>query len=321
MKQLLEIRGLVSGFGGPPAVDGVDIDVGAGEIVGLVGESGSGKSVTALSLLDLLEGEGRVIEGTVRWQGELVDAAARRELRGGQIAMVFQEPLSALNPVHRVGAQIVEALRLHRGLDKRAARARALELLALVDLPAPERRVDAYPHELSGGMRQRVMIAMALAGEPRLLVADEPTTALDATVQAQIAQLLARLRAELSLSVLLITHDLALARRLCQRLYVMYAGQVVESGESAALLSAPRHPYTAALAAALPRLSVGAGADARQPLHVLPMASDEPRAAPGCRFAARCERAADDCRAAAPPFEAGLRCLHPIEAADEAASC
>jgi ABC-type dipeptide/oligopeptide/nickel transport system ATPase component len=240
-----------------PVVRGVSFTIGKGELLGLVGESGSGKSLTALSLLGLVPAGARV-RGDVRLAGlegnllELPGPAIRR-VRGGRIGLVFQEPMTAFNPVYTIGFQIAEAVRAHRSLSRRAARDEAVRLLELVALPDARRRLDDYPHQLSGGQRQRAMIAMALAGGPGLLLADEPTTALDVTIQAQILELLERLRGELALSVLLITHDLAVVAETCDRVLVMQGGQIVEEAEVGALFRAPAHPYTRALLAALPR--------------------------------------------------------------------
>jgi microcin C transport system ATP-binding protein len=240
-------------FGRTAVVDGVSFTLDAGEKVALVGESGSGKSVTALSLLGLVDGA--TTEGAIRFRGEDLRAKgerAMRAVRGGEIAMIFQEPMTALNPLHTVGAQIAEVLALHAGLGRRAGRARAIELLATTGIPEPERRVDHHPHQLSGGQRQRAMIAMALACRPKLLIADEPTTALDVTVQAQILELLDRLQAEMGMALLFITHDLNLVRRFTHRVGVMRHGRLVESGATADVFGAPREDYTRALLASRP---------------------------------------------------------------------
>jgi microcin C transport system ATP-binding protein len=257
---LLEVRDLAvrftGGAGDVAAVRGVSFDVGRGETLALVGESGSGKSVTALSVLRLLPPAARIHAGSVRFEGRELLAAPEsvlRAVRGNRVGMVFQEPMTSLNPLHRVERQIGETLRLHRGLDPVAARARTVELLRLVGLDEPERRLGAFPHELSGGQRQRVMIAMALANEPDMLIADEPTTALDVTIQAQILALLRDLRSRLGMALLFITHDLALVRKLADRVCVMQAGRIVEQGPVARLFSAPRHPYTRHLLDSEPR--------------------------------------------------------------------
>jgi microcin C transport system ATP-binding protein len=257
---LLEVRDLAVHFGvgagDVAAVRGVSFDVARGETLALVGESGSGKSVTALSVVRLLPPAARISAGSVRFEGRELLAAPEAELqavRGNRVGMVFQEPMTSLNPLHRVERQIGETLRLHRGLDPAAARARTVELLRLVGLDEPERRLGAFPHELSGGQRQRVMIAMALANEPDLLIADEPTTALDVTIQAQILALLRDLRSRLGMALLFITHDLTLVRKLADRVCVMQAGRIVEQGPVARLFGAPRHPYTRHLLESEPR--------------------------------------------------------------------
>lgn len=278
------------------AVDGVSFEVRAGETLGIVGESGCGKTVTSLSLLRLLpEPPARIEEGSsIVFDGEEllgVSDERMRALRGNDIAMIFQEPMSSLNPVYTVGRQITEALRLHRGMDKAGARAEAIRLLGEVGIPDADRRVDEYPHQLSGGMRQRVMIAMALSCEPQLLIADEPTTALDVTIQAQILDLLAGLRARHGMAVLLITHDLGVVAEVCDRVVVMYAGQVVETGTVDEIFAHPSHPYTRGLLASLPTVERRG-----QQLTSIPGTVPNPTAWPeGCRFAERCSEAADAC--------------------------
>ncbi len=257
---LLEIRDLVTEFrterGTVRAVDGVSFTVGRGQTVGVVGESGSGKSVTALSVMRLVASPpGRIASGSVRYAGkELLSLPERemRAIRGDRIGMIFQEPMTSLNPVFTVGDQIAEAVRLHQGKSRKEARAVAIEMLAKVGIPAPEHRVDDYPHQLSGGMRQRVMIAIALACKPDLLIADEPTTALDVTIQAQILELLRALQGELGMSILLITHDLGVVAETCEEVVVMYAGRVVEHARTADLFASPRHHYTAGLLRSVP---------------------------------------------------------------------
>jgi len=286
------------------AVDGVTLELGERETLAVVGESGSGKSVTALSVLGLVPiPPGRNAGGRVLFQGRdllRVSAAELRKVRGKAISMVFQEPMTSLNPVYTVGEQILEAVVLHEGVDRRAARARAIEMLRLVGLPDPEQRVDEYPHQLSGGMRQRVMIAMALACRPAVLIADEPTTALDVTVQAQILELLGRLQQELGMAVMLITHDLGVVAETADRVAVMYAGQVVESADVDALFARPLHPYTAGLMASLPRLGA-----ARDRLPVIPGGVPDPAHFPaGCRFHPRCPVAEARCREADPVLRA-----------------
>ena len=278
------------------AVDGVSFDVRAGETLGIVGESGCGKTVTSLSVLRLLpEPPARIEEGSsIVFDGEELLRASderMRALRGNDISMIFQEPMSSLNPVYTVGSQITEALRLHRGMDKSTARTEAIRLLGEVGIPDADRRVDEYPHQLSGGMRQRVMIAMALSCEPRLLIADEPTTALDVTIQAQILDLLAELRARHGMAVLLITHDLGVVAEVCDRVVVMYAGQVVETGAVDEIFAHPSHPYTRGLLGSLPAVERRG-----QQLASIPGTVPNPTAWPdGCRFAERCPEVADAC--------------------------
>ena len=278
------------------AVDGVDLDVREGKTLGIVGESGSGKSVTALSIMRLIERPGRILPGShIYFEGNDLAAIPERELervRGNRMSMVFQEPMTSLNPVHTVGDQIIEAIRLHRRISARQARERAIELLELVGIPSPERRVDAFPHQMSGGMRQRVMIAMALACEPKLLIADEPTTALDVTIQAQILELLRQLRDRLAMAVILITHDLGVVAEMCDDVAVMYAGEVVERGSVEAVFRSPQRPYTEALLKSIPLL----GMTKAEPLNVIPgMVPSALRWPVGCRFAARCSYASDHC--------------------------
>jgi len=316
---LLEVRGLVTTFatdeGVARAVDGLDLSLEAGETLGLVGESGCGKSVAALSVLRLVaEPPGRIEQGRVLLRGEdLFAAGAARlaEVRGGEIAMVFQEPMTALNPVFTIENQVVEAIRAHTRLSRGAARARALELLAEVGIPDPDECARRYPHHLSGGMRQRVMIAMAVSCNPRVLIADEPTTALDVTIQAQILELLARLQREQGLAVLLITHDLGVVAEAAQRVAVMYAGKLVETAPARALFERPRHPYTIGLLRSLPELA--------RPGERLPtIPGSVPSAARypgGCRFRTRCPLASARCAAAEPPLE-------PVDgAAEHRAAC
>ena len=297
---LVAIEGLRVAFDGMEVLHGVDIQVAPGESLGLVGESGSGKSVTWLAALGLLPRRARV-SGSVRLAGqELLGAppSVLDRVRGGRIATVPQDPASALNPVHRVGTQVAEAVRLHRGLDGAAARAEAVRLLDQVGIPDARRRFGLYPHEMSGGQNQRVMIATALAGRPELLVADEPTTALDVTVQAGILDLLRRLRAETGMALVLISHDLGVVAETCDRVLVMYAGRIVEAGPAAAVLADPLHPYADGLLAALPQV-----AGPRRRLQAIPGTVPEPsRLPPGCAFAPRCSRAAADCDAAPPPL-------------------
>jgi peptide/nickel transport system ATP-binding protein len=295
---LVEIAGLTVAFEGVRALDGVDLAVGRGEALGLVGESGCGKSVTWLAALGLLPPRART-SGQVRLDGqELLGAspALLDRVRGGRIAMIFQDPASALNPVHRIGRQIEEALLLHRDLSGAAARAEALRLLDQVGIPDPRRRVHAYPHEMSGGQNQRVMIAMALAGRPELLVADEPTTALDPTIQAQILDLIRRIRAETGMALVLISHDLGVVADICDRVCVMYAGRIVEQAPADTLFAAPAHPYTRGLLGALPEMD-----GPRRRLAAIAGGVPEPwNRPPGCAFAPRCPDAIAACNAAPP---------------------
>jgi peptide/nickel transport system ATP-binding protein len=306
-ERLLEVANLRTWFrtdvGVAKAVDGVSFHVERGEVLGIVGESGCGKSVTSLSIMQLIpQPPGEIVAGSsIRFRDEELVGAGEsrmRDLRGNDIAMIFQEPMTSLNPVYKVGDQIGESLRLHRSMKKRQARERAVEMLRLVGIPSPESRVDDYPHQLSGGQRQRVMIAMALSCEPDLLIADEPTTALDVTIQAQILELLAELRQRLGMAVILITHDLGVVAEVCDRVVVMYAGQVVEHGTVEQIFRDPRHPYTEGLLQAVPRL----GARQEQ-LAVIPGTVPSPTAWPvGCRFHDRCPYGWDLCVREAPPL-------------------
>lgn len=314
---LVSLKGLTVSFDGVRVLHGVDLEVAAGEAVGLVGESGSGKSVTWLAALGLLPRKAQV-SGSATLQGiELIGAAPRvlDSVRGGRIAMISQDPASALNPVLRVGKQIGEALALHRGLSGQALRAEALRLLELVGIPDAPRRLDSYPHEFSGGQNQRVMIAMALAGQPELLVADEPTTALDVTIQAQILDLLREIRREMNMALVLISHDLGVISETCDRVGVMYAGRIVEQASAARLFETPQHPYTQGLLASLPPLD-----GPRRRMRSIPGVVPDPRHLPmGCAFAPRCDRPTSRCLQAQPmlsPLEAGhaVACFHPASA-------
>src|SRR5467141_3485708 len=307
---LLEVQNLQTHFRTPEginrAVDGVSFHVDEGETLAIVGESGCGKSVTAMSLMRLIPEPPGKIAGSVRFQGkDLLQLSDRemRAIRGNDISMVFQEPMTSLNPVLTVGRQIGETLRMHQGLDKQAAVARAIEMLTLVGIPEPRRRAGEYPHQLSGGMRQRVMIAIALACNPKLLIADEPTTALDVTIQAQILDLMADLKKRVGAAIIVITHDLGVVAEIAERVIVMYAGRKVEEAKVADLFRAPRHPYTQGLLAAVPRLgSSFAGAEAK--LAEIPgvVPSLKERIA-GCVFANRCALSRDVCRQVAPALE------------------
>ncbi|SEQ97910.1 dipeptide transport system ATP-binding protein [Azotobacter beijerinckii] len=314
---LLEIDNLSVRYGpadAPPVVDGLDLRLETGEVLAIVGESGSGKSQAMLALLGLVDPPGRVAADRLHFAGHDLLALGerqRRRLLGKELAMVFQDPLAALDPSYRVGFQLEEVLRQHLGLRGAAARRRALDLLEQVEIPAAASRLDAYPHQLSGGMAQRVAIALAIAAEPRLLIADEPTTALDVTIQAQILELLLNLQRERGMALLLISHDLAVVAECARRVCVMYAGQAVEVGALPGLFDAPAHPYTEALLAALPEAGT-----ARRPLRGLPGSvpgrHDRPA---GCLLAPRCAYVQDDCRARRPPLDAKrqsrARCFHP----------
>ncbi len=297
---LLEVENLTVRFrtdrGWLTAVDDVSLAVGEGEALGIVGESGSGKSVTALSILRLhAAATTRIPTGRVMYGGrDLLKLPVRemRTIRGGEVAMIFQDPMSSLNPVLTIADQIGETLRLHQGMDAQAARKRAVELLEMVRIPDAARRVDDYPHRLSGGMRQRVMIAIAIACRPRLLIADEPTTALDVTIQAQILDLLRDLQAELGMSVILITHDMGVIAEFARRVMVMYAGRVVETAPVSELFRSPMHPYTDGLLSAIPKLDV----DVRR-LPAIPGSIPDPTAViPGCRYSPRCPEVRESCR-------------------------
>ncbi len=297
------------------AVEDVSFTLEVGETLALVGESGSGKSVTSLSIMGLVpDPPGRIVGGEIRFQtrdGSVVDLAqlpakTLRRLRGRDLAMIFQEPMTSLNPVLRVGDQIAEAVAIHLRLDRAASLRRALEMLELVEIPAARQRLAEYPHQLSGGMRQRVMIAMALACDPRLLIADEPTTALDVTIQAQIIALLDKLRREIGLAVLFITHNLGVVAEIADRVVVMYNGRVVEEGGVGALFATPRHPYTRDLLACLPRRALDdpdAAKSGRRRLHAIPGQVARPQdSLPGCAFAPRCSLAEAACTTAMPPL-------------------
>jgi peptide/nickel transport system ATP-binding protein len=309
---LLEVEDLKTHFftrdGIVRAVDGISFSVAPGETLAVVGESGCGKSVTSLSILRLIASPpGRIVSGRIRFQGRnLLELSERkmRAIRGNEISMIFQEPMTSLNPVLTIGRQITETLIVHRGMTREAARERAIEMLRLVGIPEPAARIDQYPHELSGGMRQRVMIAMALACGPKLLIADEPTTALDVTVQAQILDLMRQLRAKTGTAIILITHSLGVVAEMAQRVVVMYGGRKVEEALVEDLFARPRHPYTRALLGSVPRLgaSLGAAQSARlaEIPGIVPSLKEE---IPGCIFAPRCAFATDQCRSSYPPLE------------------
>jgi peptide/nickel transport system ATP-binding protein len=309
---LLEVEGLKTHFftrdGVVRAVDGVSFTIQPGETLALVGESGCGKSVTSLSILRLIASPpGRTVAGSIRFNGRdllALSEAEMRDVRGNEISMIFQEPMTSLNPVLTVGRQIAEALVLHRGLAHSDAWARAIEMLRLVNIPEPARRASEYPHQMSGGMRQRVMIAMALACDPKLLIADEPTTALDVTIQAQILDLMRALKEKSGAAILLITHDLGVVAEMAQRVVVMYAGRKVEEAPVKELFARPRHPYTRGLINSIPRL--GAARAARKPLAEIPgMVPSLRDEMTGCAFASRCAFAVERCRVEAPRLESG----------------
>lgn len=300
---ILQVNGLKTYFfdrkGKVPAVDGVDFMIRKGETLGIVGESGCGKSVTSMSILKLLPPEGKVIEGEILFKGRDLTKCTAREMekvRGKEISMIFQEPMTSLNPVYTVGAQIEEMLRNHEKLTKKEAREKAIHMLKLVGIPSPEKRVDEYPHELSGGMRQRVMIAMALSCNPELLIADEPTTALDVTIQAQILELMRDLKKQLNTSIMMITHDLGVIAEMADYVLVMYAGMVMEYCDVKQLFKNPLHPYSQGLLNALPRFD-----DVKDKLYVIdgmvPSLYDMPD---GCRFWPRCPYATERCKKEVP---------------------
>jgi len=303
------------------AVDGVSFDVAPGQVVGLVGESGCGKSVTSMAIMRLLPQRGVQVTGSVKMDGEELLAlpeAKMRERRGRDLSMVFQDPLSSLNPVIPIGLQLTEVLRRHRGMDKEKARAAAVELLDRVGIPDPRRRITAYPHQLSGGMRQRVMIAIALACAPRLLIADEPTTALDVTIQAQILELLKEMVAETGAALIMITHDLGVVAGLCETVNVLYAGRIVERAQRHRLFGTPRHPYTHGLLRSIPRLDAPAG----EALEAIPgSVVDNVPWTHACAFAPRCHRSVERCLEVTPEGETTggrlLRCHNPVPASAE----
>lgn len=288
---LLDVRNLKTYFytedGVVKAVDGVDFYVKPGEVLGLVGESGCGKSVTSLSIMRLISAPGKIVEGQILFEGKDLVQAGEDEMiqvRGNRISMIFQQPQTALNPVFKVGDQIAEVLSIHQGMSKEAGLARAIELLQMVGIPEPERRAEAYPHELSGGMAQRVMIAMGLACVPNLLIADEPTTALDVTIQAQILDLMRNLRENIGTAIILITHDLGVVSEMCERVAVMYAGQIVEQADVQTIFARPLHPYTQGLIGSIPVLG-----KLKDRLEVIPgSVPNLVNLPPGCRFAPRC---------------------------------
>lgn len=319
MNSILEVNRVTTEFpaGGKkvPVVDDVSLSLGRGEVLALVGESGCGKSMTALSILRLVPSPGRMTRGRVRLDGREIQTLPvpdMRRIRGHQISMIFQEPMTSLNPVVQVGKQVVEAIRLHERVTIRRARAQTCELFERVGIPEPEVRLKSYPHQLSGGLKQRVMIAMALATRPKLLIADEPTTALDVTIQAQILELLRELQRNLGMAILLITHDVGIVNELADRVAVMYAGRIAEEGTRMDILRDARHPYTRGLLRSLPGL-VRRG----EPLHEIQGIVPSPlNWAPGCRFAPRCGQALDPCREQVPEVsqlnESHRACCHAV---------
>ncbi|MDE2429592.1 MAG: ATP-binding cassette domain-containing protein [Burkholderiales bacterium] len=321
MSTLLEIKNLRVQFGSEShpfkAVDGLDLCIEQGDVVGIVGESGSGKSVTSLALMGLIDYPGRVSAERMAFDGRdllTMKDKERRKLLGKDIAMIFQDPMTSLNPCYTVAFQLMETLRLHEGGSEKELRARALSLLKQVDIPDPERRMNAYPHQLSGGMSQRVMVAIAIACNPRLLIADEPTTALDVTVQAQMLDLLLELQRERGMALMLITHDLAVVAQTAKRVVVMYAGQVLETGTVPAIFDTPKHPYTQALLAALPEHNIGKARLQTIP-GVVPGLYDRPS---GCLLAPRCRYANAQCHQHRPELtgaaNAQVRCHFPLDA-------
>ncbi|SEK39026.1 dipeptide transport system ATP-binding protein [Atopomonas hussainii] len=315
---LLTLRNLSVRFGSPsatPVVEGMDLTLDAGEILGIVGESGSGKSVTMMALMGLIDSPGIVTADAMQFaEHDMLNlpARARRQIIGKDIAMIFQDPMTSLNPSYTVGYQLIEVLKQHQGLKGAAARQRAIELLELVEIPGAAQRLDAYPHQLSGGMSQRVVIAMAIACEPRLLIADEPTTALDVTIQAQIMQLLLRLQQERNMALIMITHDLAVVAEMAQRVCVMYAGQAVEVGSVPEIFQHPVHPYTEALLKAIPEHSLGAERLSTLP-GIVPGRYDRPR---GCLLTPRCPYRQERCQDSRPLLQAhttgAVRCHFPL---------
>jgi oligopeptide/dipeptide ABC transporter ATP-binding protein len=331
-EKILEVKNLETSFrvedGVVKAVDGVSFDVYKGKTLGIVGESGCGKSVTSLSIMRLIPSPpGKITGGEILYKGKSLlslEADEMRKIRGNEISMIFQEPMTSLNPVFTIGNQIMEAISLHQNLSKADTRAKAIEMLKLVGIPSPEKRVDDYPHQLSGGMRQRVMIAMALSCNPQVLIADEPTTALDVTIQAQILDLLRELQERVGMAIILITHDLGVVAEVCDEVLVMYAGKVAEQGTVHEIFKNPKHPYTKGLLNSIPTLSQDpTGKIKKHRLEtipgIVPSLLDLPK---GCRFQDRCQYVIDDCRAAEPALRVirddpklphAIRCIRDIE--------
>ncbi len=310
-KPLIEIRDLHTQFftdeGLARAVDGVSYTVGRGETLGVVGESGCGKSVTALSILRLIpDPPGKIVDGQILFEDKnLLDLppAAMRRIRGNDISMIFQEPMTSLNPVFTIGNQIAEAVRLHQGMNRKEAMGKAVEMLDIVGIPVPEHRVHEYPHQLSGGMRQRAMIAMALSCNPRVLIADEPTTALDVTIEAQILDLMRGLQDELGTAIIMITHDLGVIAEMARKVVVMYAGKVVEQAPVGALFAEPNHPYTQGLLRSLPRADKDATGEKHRLQEIPGIVPSLLNLPPGCKFASRCPKVMAVCEEEEPPLE------------------
>lgn len=305
-ERLLEVKDLKTSFfthvGEVKAIRGVSFNLDKGEAIGIVGESGSGKSVTSLSVMRLLQFPGKIVGGEILFKGQDLAKKSEKEMqaiRGNEIAMIFQDPMTSLNPVYTVGNQIMEAIIRHQGLSKSQAKEKAIEMLRLVGIPSPEKRVDNYPHEFSGGMRQRAMIAMALSCEPSLLIADEPTTALDVTIQAQILELMKDLKEKINTSIILITHDLGVVADVCSRIIVMYGGLIMEEGATEDIFYNPKHPYTWGLLKSIPRLDMG-GKKRLIPIEGTP--PDLLKPPKGCPFAARCPYAMKICMEYIPPY-------------------
>jgi len=305
-KPVLEVKNLTTSFftdeGTIPAVDNVSFHINKGEILGVVGESGCGKSVTSLSIMGLVPNPpGKIVSGEILLNGEDLTKLPKkrmRQIRGNDVAMIFQEPMTSLNPVYTIGNQLVEAVRLHQKMDKKQARNRAIEIMKLVGLPRAEELIDEYPHQLSGGMRQRVMIAMAMVCEPKLLIADEPTTALDVTIQAQILRLMKKLNENYQTAIMLITHDLGVVAEVCKRVIVMYAGKIVEEGDVESIYENPKHPYTIGLIKSVPDVN-----QKIDKLYSIPGNVPKPGSIKqGCAFAARCEFAMNRCFSENPPL-------------------
>ena len=318
-EKLIDVSNLKTHFfteeGVVKAVDGVDFEIYPGETIGIVGESGCGKSVTSLSIMRLVESPpGRIVDGSIMFEGEDIVKKKQKEMRkirGNDISMIFQEPMTSLNPVYTVGDQISEAILLHKNVNKKEARKQAVDMLRKVGIPLPEQRVDEYPHQLSGGMRQRVMIAMALSCDPKLLIADEPTTALDVTIQAQILDLMNDLKERFGMAIMMITHDLGVIAEVADRIAVMYAGKVVEYTDAVSLFKDPKHPYTWGLMHSIPRLDKSV-----EKLYAIPGMVPSPLDFPeGCKYNTRCELADEKCMAEEPPLEEiedghEVRCWH-----------